>query len=150
VERTLIIVKPEGVQRGLAGQVLARFEAKGLKIVGLKLLHIPRELAERHYAEHQGKPFYEGLVSHITSSPVVVGVLEGPEAISVARTLMGPTNPRTAPPGTIRGDYGLEIGMNIVHGSDSPASAEREIGIFFSGAEVVGYERAGDRWVVGE
>jgi nucleoside-diphosphate kinase len=149
VERTLIIVKPEGVQRGLAGQVLARFEAKGLKLVGLKLLQIPRELAERHYAEHQGKPFYEGLVSHITSSPVVVGVLEGPDAISVARTLMGPTNPRTAPPGTIRGDYGLEIGMNIVHGSDSPASAEREIGIFFSGAEVVGYERTVDRWVVG-
>jgi nucleoside-diphosphate kinase len=149
VERTLIIVKPEGVQRGLAGQVLARFEAKGLKLVGLKLLQIPRELAERHYAEHQGKPFYEGLVGHITSSPVVVGVLEGPDAISVARTLMGPTNPRTAPPGTIRGDYGLEIGMNIVHGSDSPASAEREIGIFFSGAEVVGYERTVDRWVVG-
>src|SRR6476646_2344048 len=105
MERTLIIVKPEGVQRGLIGQVLARFEAKGLKIVGLKLLQIPRELAERHYAEHQGKPFYEGLVSHITSSPVVVGVLEGPEAISVARTLMGATNPRTAPPGTIRGDF---------------------------------------------
>lgn len=149
MERTLIIVKPEGVQRGLAGQVLARFEAKGLKLVGLKLLQIPRELAERHYAEHQGKPFYEGLVSHITSSPVVVGVLEGPEAISVARTLMGPTNPRTAPPGTIRGDYGLEIGMNIVHGSDSPASAEREIGIFFGSNEVVGYERAVDSWVVG-
>jgi len=150
VERTLIIVKPEGVQRGLAGQVLARFEAKGLKIVGLKLLQIPRELAERHYAEHQGKPFYEGLVSHITSSPVVVGVLEGPEAISVARTLMGATNPRTAPPGTIRGDFGLEIGLNIVHGSDSPESAQREIGIFFAPAEVVGYERAGDRWVVSE
>jgi len=150
VERTLIIVKPEGVQRGLAGQVLARFEAKGLKIVGLKLLQIPRELAERHYAEHQGKPFYEGLVSHITSSPVVVGVLEGPEAISVARTLMGATNPRTAPPGTIRGDFGLEIGLNIVHGSDSPESAQREICIFFAPAEVVGYERAGDRWVVSE
>lgn len=150
MERTLIIVKPEGVQRGLAGQVLARFEAKGLKVVGLKLLQIPRELAERHYAEHQGKPFYEGLVSHITSSPAVVGVLEGPEAISVARTLMGPTNPRTAPPGTIRGDYGLEIGMNIVHGSDSPESAAREIGIFFAPAEVVSYQRAGDRWVVSE
>ena len=149
MERTLIIVKPEGVQRGLAGQVLARFEAKGLKLVGLKLLQMPRELAERHYAEHQGKAFYEGLVSHITSSPVVVGVLEGPEAIAVARTLMGPTNPRTAPPGTIRGDYGLEIGMNIVHGSDSPASAEREIGIFFSSNELVGYQRALDSWVVG-
>ncbi len=150
MERTLIIVKPEGVQRGLTGQVLARFEAKGLKLVGLKLLQIPRELAERHYAEHQGKPFYEGLVGHITSSPVVVGVLEGPDAIAVARTLMGPTNPRTAPPGTIRGDYGLEIGMNIVHGSDSPASAEREIGIFFASDELASYERAVDRWIAGE
>lgn len=149
MERTLIIVKPEGVQRGLTSAVLGRFEAKGLKIVGLKLQQIPREQAERHYAEHQGKPFYEGLVGHITSSPVVVGVLEGPEAIAVARTLMGPTNPKTAAPGTIRGDYGLDIGLNIIHGSDSPASAEREIGIFFTPQELVSYERATDRWVTG-
>ena len=150
MERTLIIVKPEGVQRGLIGQVIARFEQKGLKVVGLKLMQIPREMAERHYAEHAGKAFYEGLVSHITSSPVVVGVLEGPEAVSVARTMMGVTNPKAAAPGTIRGDYGLDIGLNIVHGSDGTESAQREISIFFTPAELVSYERAGDRWVAGE
>lgn len=150
MERTLIIVKPEGVQRGLIGQVIARFEQKGLKVVGLKLMQIPREMAERHYAEHAGKAFYEGLVSHITSSPVVVGVLEGPEAISVARTMMGVTNPKAAAPGTIRGDYGLDIGLNIIHGSDGAESAQREIGIFFTPTELVSYERAGDRWVAGE
>jgi nucleoside-diphosphate kinase len=149
VERTLIIVKPEGVQRGLIGQVLARFESKGLKVVGLKLMQIPREMAERHYAEHAGKPFYDGLVDHITSSPVVVSVLEGPDAVSVTRTLMGMTNPKTSAPGTIRGDYGLDIGLNIVHGSDGLESAQREIGIFFTPAELVDYERAGDRWVTG-
>ncbi|HET9981748.1 MAG TPA: nucleoside-diphosphate kinase [Ktedonobacterales bacterium] len=149
MERTLIIVKPEGVQRGLIGEVLARFERKGLKAVGLKLIQIPREMAERHYAEHVGKPFYEGLVSHITSSPVVVGVLEGPEAISVARTMMGVTNPRAAAPGTIRGDYGLDISLNIIHGSDGEEAAQREIGIFFTPSELVSYERAGDRWVAG-
>ncbi|HEU5349464.1 MAG TPA: nucleoside-diphosphate kinase [Ktedonobacterales bacterium] len=149
MEQTLIIVKPEGVQRGLIGQVLARFESKGLKIVGLKLMHISRETAEKHYAEHAGKPFYEGLVGHITSSPVVVGVLEGPDAVSVARTMMGVTNPRAAAPGTIRGDFGLDIGLNIIHGSDGLESAQREIGIFFTPAELVSYERASDRWVTG-
>lgn len=149
MEQTLIIVKPEGVQRGLIGQVIARFEQKGLKVVGLKLMQIPREMAERHYAEHAGKPFYEGLVNHITSSPVVVGVLEGPEAISVARTMMGVTNPKAAAPGTIRGDYGLDIGLNIIHGSDGQESAQREIGIFFAPDELVTYERANDKWVAG-
>jgi nucleoside-diphosphate kinase len=149
VERTLIIVKPEGVQRGLIGQVIARFESKGLKVVGLKLMQIPRELAERHYAEHAGKPFYDGLVGHITSSPVVVGVLEGPEAVSVTRAMMGVTNPKAAAPGTIRGDFGLDIGLNIVHGSDGAESAQREIGIFFAPSELVDYERASDKWVVG-
>ena len=147
MEQTLIIVKPEGVQRGLIGQVIARFEQKGLKVVGLKLMQIPREMAERHYAEHAGKPFYEGLVNHITSSPVVVGVLEGPEAVSVTRTMMGVTNPKASAPGTIRGDFGLDIGLNIIHGSDGPESAVREIGIFFTPAELVSYERASDRWV---
>ncbi|HKT38376.1 MAG TPA: nucleoside-diphosphate kinase, partial [Ktedonobacterales bacterium] len=141
MERTLIIVKPEGVQRGLIGQVIARFEQKGLKVVGLKLLQIPREMAERHYAEHAGKAFYEGLVDHITSSPVVVGALEGPEAVSVTRAMMGVTNPKAAAPGTIRGDYGLDIGLNIVHGSDGVESAQREISIFFTPAELVDYER---------
>ncbi len=149
MERTLIIVKPEGVQRGLIGEVIARFEHKGLKVVGLKLMQIPRETAEKHYAEHVGKPFYEGLVAHITSSPVVVGVLEGPDAVSLARTMMGVTNPRQAAPGTIRGDYGLDIGFNIIHGSDGQEAAQREISIFFAPAELVSYDRAADRWVAG-
>lgn len=149
MERTLIIVKPEGVQRGLIGEVIARFERKGLKVVGLKLMQIPREMAEKHYAEHVGKPFYEGLVAHITSSPVVVGVLEGPDAVSVARSMMGVTNPRQAAPGTIRGDYGLDIGFNIIHGSDGQEAAQREISIFFAPAELVSYDRAADRWVAG-
>ncbi|GAC1450462.1 MAG: nucleoside-diphosphate kinase [Ktedonobacterales bacterium] len=150
MERTLIIVKPEGVQRSLAGQVLARFEARGLKFVGLKLMQISPALAERHYGEHQGKPFYPGLVRHITSSPVVVGVLEGPNAITVVRTMMGPTNPANAAPGTIRGDFGLSMGLNIVHGSDGPESAQREIALFFEPSELVSYERVVDAWVVGE
>lgn len=150
MERTLIIVKPEGVQRGLIGTVITRFEEKGLKVVGLKMLQIPREMAERHYAEHAGKPFYEGLVSHITSSPVVVGALEGPDAIAVARTLMGATNPKTAAPGTIRGDYGLDIGLNIVHGSDGPESAQRELSIFFTPDALLTYQRAGEAWITGK
>jgi nucleoside-diphosphate kinase len=149
-EQTLIIVKPEGVQRGLIGQVLARFEAKGLKLVALKLMRISTDLAERHYAEHQGKAFYPGLVRHITSSPVVVGVLEGPGAIAITRTMMGPTNPASANPGTIRGDYGLDVGLNIIHGSDGPESARREIGLFFDESELIGYARATDPWVLGE
>jgi nucleoside-diphosphate kinase len=150
MERTLIIVKPEGVQRGLIGPVLARFEARGLKLVGLKLMRITPELAQRHYAEHEGKAFYPGLVRHITSSPVVVGVLEGPGVIATARAMMGPTNPANAAPGTIRGDYGLDVGLNIIHGSDGPDAARREIALFFADDELVGYERAVDRWVVGE
>ena len=149
MEQTLIIVKPEGVQRGLIGQVLGRFEARGLKLVGLKLMQIPRALAEQHYAEHQGKGFYPGLVRHITSSPVVVGVLEGPDAIAIVRAMIGPTNPANAPAGTIRGDYGLNVGLNIIHGSDGPESAQREIALFFQVAELVSYERATDPWVVG-
>jgi nucleoside-diphosphate kinase len=129
--------------------VLTRFEQKGLKLVGLKLLRIPREMAERHYAVHQGKPFYPGLIAHITSGPVVVGVLEGPNAIAVVRKLMGGTNPTAAEPGTIRGDYALDIGLNIVHGSDSPETAQYEIGIFFQPSELVGYERAVEQWVTG-
>lgn len=150
MERTLIIVKPEGVQRGLVGEVLARFEAKGLKLVGLRLMRISTERAEKHYAEHQGKPFYPGLVRHITSSPVVVGVLEGPGAIAITRAMMGPTNPATAAPGTIRGDYGLSVGLNIIHGSDGAESAEREIGLFFEASELESYPRATDEWLIGD
>ena len=149
MERTLIIVKPDGVQRGLVGEIINRFEGRGLKLAGLKLMRISRELAERHYAEHQGKGFYESLVTYITSSPVVVGVLEGPGAIAITRTMMGATNPANAAPGTIRGDYALTVSYNIIHGSDGPESAQREVGLFFAPEELIDYERAADPWIVG-
>ncbi len=146
-ERTLIIVKPDGVQRGLAATILARFEQKGLRLAALKVMKIDRPLAERHYAVHQGKPFYEGLVSFITSGPVVVGVLEGPSAIGAARNIMGATNPVTAAPGSIRGVYALEIGQNLIHGSDSPDTAQSEVDLFFKPEEIVSYQRAVDQWI---
>jgi len=147
MERTLIIVKPEGVQRGLIGNVITRFEQRGLKFVGLKLIHITPELAEQHYGVHKGKGFYAGLVKHITSSPVVVGVVEGPKAITIVRTSMGATNAAEALPGTIRGDYALEIGFNIVHGSDGPETARQEINLFFKSEELVDYSLATEQWV---
>ena len=147
MERTLIIVKPEGVQRGLIGNVVSRFEQRGFKLVGLKLIQITHELAEQHYGVHKGKPFYAGLVKHITSGPVVVGVVEGPKAISVVRTTMGATNAAEAVPGTIRGDYGLEIGFNIIHGSDGPETAVQEINLFFKSEELVEYTLATQQWV---
>lgn len=147
MERTLIIVKPEGVQRGLIGNVLTRFEQRGLKFVGLKLIHITPELAEQHYGIHKGKPFFNGLVKHITSNPVVVGVVEGPKAISVVRTTMGATNAAEAVSGTIRGDYALEIGFNIIHGSDAPETAAQEINLFFRPEELVDYTLATQQWV---
>ena len=147
MERTLIIVKPEGVQRGLIGNVLARFAQRGLKLVGLKLIQITPELAEQHYGVHKGKAFYAGLVKHITSSPVVVGVVEGPKAISIVRSTMGATNAAEALPGTIRGDYALEIGFNIVHGSDGPETAKQEINLFFKSEELVDYSLATEQWV---
>ncbi|GIU96986.1 MAG: nucleoside-diphosphate kinase [Actinomycetota bacterium] len=131
IESTLLIVKPDGVRRGLIGEVLRRVEAKGLRVTALRMMTIERELAERHYAEHREKPFFEDLVAFITSGPVVVARLEGERAVEVLRTMMGPTDPATAPPGTIRGDFGLEITENLVHGSDSAASAERELALFF-------------------
>jgi nucleoside-diphosphate kinase len=148
-ERTLIIVKPDAVQRGLAGTILAIFERKGLRLAALRLLQIDRGLAERHYAVHQGKPFYEGLVQFITSGPVVVGVLEGPSAIEATRNLMGATNPVTAAPGSIRGQYALEISQNLIHGSDSPETAKYEIDLFFRPEEIAGYRRDVDRWIAG-
>ncbi len=147
MERTLIIVKPEGIQRGLIGNVITRFEQRGLKFVGLKLIHITPELAEQHYGVHKGKGFYAGLVKHITSSPVVVGVVEGPKAITIVRTSMGATNAAEALPGTIRGDYALEIGFNIVHGSDGPETAIQEINLFFKSEELVDYSLATEQWV---
>lgn len=147
MERTLIIVKPDGVQRGLIGDVLARFEHRGLKFVGLKLIQITPELAEQHYGVHKGKPFYASLVKYITSAPVVVGVIEGPKAISVVRTTMGTTNAAEAVPGTIRGDYALEIGFNIIHGSDGPETAKQEIDLFFKPEELVEYTLVTQPWV---
>ncbi|HEU5422929.1 MAG TPA: nucleoside-diphosphate kinase [Nitrolancea sp.] len=147
VERTLIIVKPDAVQRGLVAEVLRRLERRGLKFVGLKLMRIPRELAERHYEEHREKGFYAGLVGFITSGPVVVGVIEGPDAIAVTRATAGATNPAGAAPGSIRADFGLTIGQNIIHASDSAASAAREIALFFQPAELLDYQRAIDPWI---
>ncbi len=147
MEQTFVIVKPGAVQRGLIGKIISRFEMRGLKIVALKMIHITSELAEKHYAEHKGKPFFEDLVNFITSSPVVVMVLKGENAITVARTMMGATDPLDAAPGTIRGDFGLFTGKNIVHGSDSQASAEREIHLFFSDNEFVAYKKCDEEWL---
>ena len=130
-EQTLVLIKPDAVQRRLAGRIIDRFEQRGLRIAAAKLVHVDRELAERHYAEHTEKPFFGELVDFITGGPVVLAKVEGPGAIGVLRTLMGPTDPATAPPGTIRGDFGTIITENIVHGSDSPPSAERELKLFF-------------------
>jgi nucleoside-diphosphate kinase len=147
MERTLVLIKPDAMQRGLATEVLGRFERRGLRIVGLKLMQVDRALAERHYGEHVGKPFFEGLVAYITSCPIIAAVFEGTGAIESVRNTMGKTNPRDAAPGTIRGDFGLEIGRNLVHGSDSPESATREVGLFFQPSELVEVTRAVDRWV---
>ena len=147
MERTLIIVKPDGVQRGLVGPILTRFEGRGLKLVGLKLMQVSAELAERHYAEHAGKPFYPGLIQYITSAPVVVGCLEGTNAVQVVRNTVGATNPALASPGTIRADWALDIGRNLVHASDAPATAERELGLWFGAGQLASYGRETDRWI---
>jgi nucleoside-diphosphate kinase len=147
LEHTLVIVKPDAVQRGLIGEIIARFERRGLRIVALKLMHIDEPLARRHYAVHEGKPFYEPLIRYITSSPVVVMVLEGNDAIEIVRRTMGATNPAEAAPGTIRADLGLEIGRNLVHGSDGPETAAFEVPLFFSEREILSYGRDTDRWI---
>lgn len=147
MERTYVMVKPDGVQRNLAGEIITRFEKKGFKIVGLKLLQLTREMAEKHYAEHIGKGFFEGLVSYITSGPVVAMVLEGKDVVSAVRTMNGATNPANATPGTVRGDYAIEVGRNIVHASDSVESAEREIAIYFTPQEIVSYKKDLDNWI---
>jgi len=147
MERTLILVKPDAMQRGLAGEILRRLEQRGLRIAALSLMQVSRGLAERHYAEHAGKPFYEGLLEYITASPVVAAVFEGTNAVAAARQSMGATNPVNAAPGTIRGDLGLETGRNLVHGSDSPESATREIALFFPNGGVLDSSRDLDRWV---
>ena len=147
MERTYLMVKPDGVQRGLCGEIVSRFEKKGLKLVAMKLMVIPKETAETHYGEHKGKKFFDSLISYITSGPVLAMVWEGENAVAVCRQMMGKTNPQESAPGTIRGDYGMQVGMNIIHGSDSVESAEREISIFFRPEELVSYDRTLDTWV---
>ena len=147
MERTLILIKPDAMQRGLAGEIIARLERRGLKPAGMKLMHVSNALARSHYAEHEGKPFFEGLISYITSSPIIAAVFEGTEAVQASRNTLGKTNPVNADPGTIRGDFGLETGRNLVHGSDSSESAAREIALFFSANELFTYTRDVDRWI---
>jgi len=147
MEKTFLMVKPDGVQRNLIGSIVARFESKGFQLVGAKLMQVTPEIAEKHYGEHKGKPFFGELVEFITSGPVFAMVWQGEDVISQARQMMGKTNPKDALPGTIRGDYGLTVGKNIIHGSDSPESAEREISIFFKEEELVNYTKATDSWI---
>ena len=148
METPLVLLKPDAVQRGLVGEVTARLERTGLKIVGMKLMQVSPELAERHYGEHVGKPFFEPLVSFITSGPIVAMALGGPNAVAVVRKTMGATNPAESPAGTVRGDFGIDIGRNLVHGSDSADSAERELALFFDDGELLSYSRSTDGWIV--
>ena len=148
METTLIFVKPDAVQRGLIGQIVARFESKGLQLAGAKLMSVPEDLAKTHYAEHKGKPFYPGLIEFVTSSPVFVMAWRGVEAVTVCRKLIGATNGRKAEPGTIRGDYGMSGGYNMIHGSDSPESAERELALWFPGGDgLLDYQPSRNQWV---
>ena len=146
LERTLVLIKPDGVKRGLVGEILHRFERKGLKLLAVKTLHITPERAQQHYAEHQGKPFYPALMQHITSGPVVAVALEGRNAVAVVRLLTGATNPQLAAPGTVRGDLGLGITANLIHASDSPDAAARELPFYFAPEEFVGYTRSGEEF----
>lgn len=147
-ERTLVLIKPDGVQRQISGRILARYEERGLKIVGMKLVRTSRETAEAHYAAHREKPFFGGLVDFITSAPLVALALEGPNAIAVVRAINGATRPHEAAPGTIRGDFALETAQNIVHASDGPEAAAQELGLWFAADELFAYERDVDRWVL--
>ena len=147
VERTLVIIKPDGIQRRLAGEIIHRFERRGLRIIAMKMIEIDMALAERHYAEHKGKPFYDPLIKYITAAPSVVMVLEGYKAISAVRRMLGATNPAEAEPGTIRADYAMQTSYNLVHGSDGPETAKREIGLFFSPDEIVSQPRPTDALV---
>ena len=147
VERTLVLVKPDGVQRGLIGEVIARLERRGLRLVAAKFMQVSRELAEAHYAVHKGKPFYESLIEYITSAPVMAMVWEGPNAVAAVRQTMGATRPTEAAPGTIRHDFGLEIGRNLTHASDSPENGEKEVALWFKPEELVAWQRDVDRWI---
>ena len=148
MQRTLVLIKPDAVQRGLSGEIIARLERRGLKLAGMKMLQVTPELAHRHYGAHVGKPFFDGLVNFITSSPLIAIAVEGENAVDVVRTTMGATNPVDATPGTIRGDFGLTIGMNLIHGSDSSESAATELALFFDEGEIIEYERGIDDWII--
>jgi nucleoside-diphosphate kinase len=150
MERTLVLIKPDGVQRGLVGEIVGRFERKGLKLVGLRMLDVSRELAERHYAVHAGKHFYAGLVEFISSGPVAAIALEGPDAIATVRRMVGRTMPNEAEPGTIRGDLGISGLRNLIHASDAPETASSELAMWFDPADLVAYGRAIDSWIVAE
>jgi nucleoside-diphosphate kinase len=147
MERSLIILKPDAVQRGLIGPILTRLEQRGLKLAGLKLMRIDEQLARRHYAVHESRPFFAGLVEYIISGPVVVAVVTGKQAISIVRSTVGATNPAQAAPGTIRGDFAVEIGRNLIHASDSPENGEQEVALFFTPQELVALERSTDSWI---
>ena len=147
MERTYLMVKPDGVQRGLMGEIVTRLEKRGFKPIGLKFMRIPRALAETHYGEHKGKPFYAPLIDYITSGPVLAMVWEGEDVVAVCRQMMGKTNPKEAAPGTIRGDFGIQMGRNIIHGSDSVESAQREISLFFTSEELLSYDRCIEQWI---
>lgn len=147
MERTLILVKPDGVQRNLIGEIVSRFERRGLKLVGMKFMQMSNELASAHYGVHKERPFYGSLIEYITSGPIVAMVWEGKNAIAAARATMGGTNPVEASPGTIRGDFGMEIGRNLVHGSDSPENAVKEVNLFFDAAELVDWTRTSNPWI---
>ncbi len=147
MERTLVLVKPDGVQRGLIGEVIARFERRGLRLVAAKFIQVSTELAETHYGEHKGKVFYDGLISYITSAPVMAMVWEGPNAVAAVRQTVGSTKPIESPPGSIRHDYALEVGRNLIHASDKPETGEREVALWFKAEELVDWKRAVDQWV---
>lgn len=147
MEQTFVMLKPGSIQRGFIGKIVSRFEDRGLKIIAMKMLIVSEELAGKHYGEHKGKPFYDDLVTYITSGPVVAMVLEGPHAISVVRKMMGETDPQKSNPGTMRGDFGLFMGKNIVHGSDSEPSAKQEIPNFFSSDELLSYKKCDEKWI---
>ncbi len=147
MERSLVLVKPDGVQRGLVGEIIARLERRGLRLAGAKFMQVTAALAEEHYAEHKGKPFYNGLVEYITSAPVMAMAWEGPNAVAAIRQTMGATRPTEAAPGTIRHDFGLEVGRNLTHASDKPETGEREVGLWFKPEELLSWTREIDKWV---
>ena len=150
MEKTLILLKPDSLQRGLSGEIISIFEKKGFKIIGMKLIKVSKDLAETHYSEHKGKAFFEDLVAFITSSPIIAMVIETQNAINIARNMMGSTNPIDALPGTIRGDFGISVEYNIIHGSDSETSAKREISLFFNEKELIEYSKPIQKWITGD